>query len=94
MAVYTKAKPLPTSVTASPAYMYSTSDGRQYFPDILQDVYGEKAIVGFHRHGRTVRAVLIPLEAVFMLAGKGNQVDESTRKRIEGAAVALLDSQK
>jgi hypothetical protein len=69
--------------------VYSTTDGRQRFPDILQVSYGEKAVIGFDRYGRALGAV-VPMEAVLMLAGKTENVDEGVRDRIERSAKALL----
>lgn len=94
MGMYVKAEPLETETPANPAYQYSTSEGRQYLPDILQDVVSEKAIVGFKRNKRTVRAVLVPLEAVFLLAGLDTQLTEDAKIRIRNTARALLDAQK
>lgn len=70
--------------------VYSTTDGRQRFPDILQVSYGEKAVIGFDRYGRALGAV-VPMEAVLMLAGSTDKVDKGVRDRIERAAQALLD---
>ena len=69
--------------------VYSTTDGRQRFPDILQVSYGEKAVIGFDRYGRALGAV-VPMEAVLMLAGKTEHVDQGVRDRIERGAKALL----
>lgn len=69
--------------------VYSTTDGRQRFPDILQVSYGEKAVIGFDRYGRALGA-LVPMEAVQMLAGNINNVDEDIVGRIQRAARALL----
>lgn len=69
--------------------LYSTTDGRQRFPDILQVSYGEKAVIGFDRYGRALGAV-VPMEAVLMLAGKDDRVDQGIKERIERAARALL----
>lgn len=69
--------------------VYSTTDGRQRFPDILQVSYGEKAVIGFDRYGRALGAV-VPMEAVLMLAGKTEDVDEDVKLRIERAAQKLL----
>jgi len=69
--------------------VYSTTDGRQRFPDILQVTYGDKAVIGFDRYGRALGAV-VPVEAVRMLAGYSNHVDDDVRARIKRAAMALL----
>lgn len=71
--------------------VYSTTDGRQRFPDILQTSYGDKAVIGFDRYGRALGAV-VPMEAVQMLAGATDNVDEDIRGRIQRAAQALLDT--
>lgn len=70
--------------------VYSTTDGRQRFPDILQVSYGEKAVIGFDRYGRALGAV-VPMEAVAMLAGDHVGVDQDVRERIRRAAQKLLD---
>lgn len=69
--------------------VYSTTDGRQRFPDILQVTYGDKAVIGFDRYGRTLGAV-VPVEAVLMLAGHSEHVDDDVRARIKRAASALI----
>lgn len=69
--------------------VYSTTDGRQRFPDILQVTYGDKAVIGFDRYGRTLGAV-VPVEAVLMLAGHAAHVDDDVRARIQRAANALI----
>jgi hypothetical protein len=68
--------------------LYSTTDGRQRFPDILQVSYGEKAVIGFDRYGRPLGAV-VPMEAVRMLAGK-TDVDQGVMAIIKRAAENLL----
>lgn len=68
--------------------LYSTTEGRQRFPDLLQTIYGEKAIIGFDRYGRALGAV-VPIEAVRMLAGFSD-VDDDIRRRIEKTAKSLL----
>ena len=69
--------------------LYSTSEGRARFPDILQSSYGDKAVVGFGRYGRALGA-LVPMEAVRLLAGFDESVDEDVRKRIIRTARSLL----
>lgn len=79
-----------TSPSASDARLvYSTTDGRQRFPDILQVTYGDKSVIGFDRYGRALGAV-VPIEAVRILAGRHDAVDERLRDHIERAASALL----
>jgi hypothetical protein len=38
----------------------TTTEGRQRLPDLIQQVYGEKLVVIFHRYGRDL-AALVPL---------------------------------
>ncbi len=75
-----------------PARFCSTSEGRRMFPDILQDAFGLKSITGFHRYGRTLGAI-IPIEAVRLLAGYPDAVDDDTKVRIRNAALNLLEGQ-
>jgi hypothetical protein len=67
--------------------VYTTSEGRQDFPDLVQKSYGEKSILGFNRYGRFLGA-LVPPEAVMLLADE--QVDDATRKRIRAFASKLM----
>ena len=69
--------------------LHSTTVGRQRFPDLLQRSFGEKSVIGFDRYGRALGAV-VPMEAVCVLAGCAEQVDEDVRLRIERAAQSLL----
>jgi hypothetical protein len=48
----------------------------------------DNAIIGFDRYGRTV-AALVPVEAIYMLAGLARLVDSNTRKDIERSANAF-----
>ena len=79
----------PAAAGHAKARLLSTSEGRQKFPDLLQTCFGEKAVIGFGRYGRAMGAV-VPMEAVRLLAGYGECVDEHDRKRIAATAVALL----
>ncbi|MBI1251476.1 MAG: hypothetical protein GC189_08395 [Alphaproteobacteria bacterium] len=69
--------------------VYSTSEGRAKFPDLLQSSFGDKKIIGFDRYGRIMGAV-VPIEAVRMLAGLSDHVEEDTRSRIQKTARHLL----
>lgn len=69
--------------------LYSTTEGRQRFPDILQVSYGDKAVIGFDRYGRALGAV-VPIEAVRILAGYGETVDDDVKRRMERTARLLL----
>lgn len=72
----------------SPAAFVTTTEGRQRFPDVMQDAFGPKAFTGFHRYGRPLGAV-IPIDAVMVLAGYGHLLDEATLERIKNTAQAL-----
>ena len=85
----TRMKQITTLPAPAKKIVYSTTDGRQRFPDILQDIYGGKAVIGFDRYGRVLGAV-VPMEAVAMLAGQTEHVDDYTRGRIELAAQQLM----
>jgi hypothetical protein len=74
---------------AYPSRLCSTTEGRQTFPDIMQDAFGLKAITVFHRYGRPLGAA-IPFEAVCLLAGYTDLVDEETKLRIRNAALSLV----
>ena len=69
--------------------LYSTTEGRQRFPDFLQTTFGNKAVIGFGRYGRALGAV-VPIEAVRVLAGFPASVDEDIRRRIQRTAESLL----
>lgn len=69
--------------------LYSTTEGRQRFPDFLQTTFGDKAVIGFGRYGRALGAV-VPMEAVRLLAGFSESVDEDVRRRIQRTAQSLL----
>jgi hypothetical protein len=44
----------------------TTTEGRQRLPDLIQQVYGEKSVIIFHRYGRDL-AALVPLEMLAAL---------------------------
>src|SRR5688500_13528950 len=48
----------PRSHSDSQGPLYSTTEGRQRFPDFLQTSYGDKAVIGFGRYGRALGAVV------------------------------------
>jgi hypothetical protein len=94
MAIKPAKECLPAGTTpAYPARLCSATEGRQTFPDILQDTYGEKTLTGLHGYGRVLGAI-IPIEAVKMLMGDDTAVDEAVRLRIKNAALNLLEGQK
>ena len=69
----------------------STSEARANFAEALETAQVDNALIGFDRYGRTV-AALVPVEAIYMLAGFGRLVDPATRKQIEQGAVAFAHS--
>jgi hypothetical protein len=66
----------------------STSEARANFAEALETAQVDNALIGFDRYGRTV-AALVPVEAIYMLAGLGRLVDPATRKEIEDGAIAF-----
>lgn len=66
----------------------STSEARANFAEALETAQVDNALIGFDRYGRTV-AALVPVEAIYMLAGLGRLVDAATRKEIEEGAIAF-----
>lgn len=63
----------------------STSEARAHFAEAMETAHLSNAVIGFDRYGRTV-AALVPVEAVYMLAGLGRLVPAATRKEIEAGA--------
>ena len=59
----------------------STSEARANFAENLETAKTEAAIIGFDRYGSTV-AALVPVEAVYILAGAGAKVPADKRKQI------------
>jgi hypothetical protein len=70
------------------APVLSTSEARANFAEALETAQVDNAVIGFDRYGRTV-AALVPVEAIYMLAGLGKHVDATTRKEIEDGAIAF-----
>ncbi|MGQ0533932.1 MAG: hypothetical protein ACT4OF_14765 [Caulobacteraceae bacterium] len=70
------------------APVLSTSEARANFAEALETAQVDNAVIGFDRYGRTV-AALVPVEAIYMLAGLGKLVDPATRKEIEQGAIAF-----
>lgn len=66
----------------------STSEARANFAEALETAQVDNALIGFDRYGRTV-AALVPVEAIYMLAGLGRLVPPATRKEIEEGAIAF-----
>lgn len=70
---------------AKTAPVYSTSEARANFAETLETVQAESAVIGFDRYGRTV-AALVPIEAIYILAGMGALIDTDMRSRVQSAA--------
>lgn len=77
------------SKAARAAIVYSTSEARANFAEALETASKDGAVIGFDRYGRTV-AALVPLEAIYLLAGRGQHIAPSTRERIERYARNLV----
>lgn len=71
--------------------IYSTSEARKNFAETLETVRVENAIIGFDRYGWPM-AALVPVEAVFLLAGRGQAVDRRKREAIEEAAAVFVQN--
>ena len=69
--------------------IYSTSEARANFAEALETVQIESSVIGFDRYGRPV-AALVPVEAVYMLAEMGAQIDPAVRSKISRAARGFI----
>lgn len=67
----------------------STSEARKHFAAALKTVHKEKMIIGFDRYTMSV-AALVPVEAVYMLAGRGREIDPAILDKIERMATRYL----
>jgi hypothetical protein len=74
---------------ARPAQVYSTSEARANFAEALEAASKDGAVIGFGRYGHTV-AALVPLEAIYILAGAGDRIAPLARERIERGAKNLV----
>lgn len=79
------------SRTRKKAQVYSTSEARANFAEALETAQVDSAVIGFDRYGRTV-AALVPIEAIYMLAGLGKRVPAATRKAIEAGALDFVNN--
>ncbi|HVK80680.1 MAG TPA: hypothetical protein VM915_08695 [Verrucomicrobiae bacterium] len=69
--------------------VYSTSEARANFAEALETAQVESAVIGFDRYGRTV-AALVPVEAVYMLAGMEHLVSPAQREQVIAGARAFV----
>jgi hypothetical protein len=77
--------------TRKKAQVYSTSEARANFAEALETAQVDNAVIGFDRYGRTV-AALVPVEAVYILAGKGHMVAPGVREEIAKGSLQFIDS--
>lgn len=73
------------------AIVYSTSEARANFAEALETAQVDNDIIGFDRYGRTI-AALVPVEAIYMLAGLDVRVEPAVRAKIVAAARAFAGS--
>jgi hypothetical protein len=73
------------------ARVYSTSEARANFAEALETAQVDNAVIGFDRYGRTI-AALVPVEAIYMLAGKGHMIAPAVREEIESFARQFVQS--
>lgn len=70
----------------------STSEARANFAEALGLAQEENTVIGFDRYGKLV-AALVPIDAVLMLAGRGDDVDPAVRGKIERMSRVFLTAQ-
>jgi len=73
------------------ARVYSTSEARANFAEALETAQVENAVIGFDRYGRTI-AALVPVEAVYMLAGMGRLIAPKVRADIQSYSRQFIQS--
>lgn len=73
------------------ARVYSTSEARANFAEALETAQVDNAVIGFDRYGRTI-AALVPVEAIYMLAGKGAMIAPGVREEIEAFSQQFVQS--
>jgi hypothetical protein len=71
------------------AQVYSTSEARANFAEALETAQLENAVIGFDRYGRPV-AALVSIDAVRILAGRANEVEQVTQEKIGRLANIFL----
>jgi hypothetical protein len=77
--------------TRKKAQVYSTSEARANFAEALETAQVENAVIGFDRYGRTV-AALVPVEAIYILAGLGDRIAPAVREEIRKGSLQFIDS--
>jgi hypothetical protein len=71
-----------SAARASRKQTLSTSEARANFAEALGDAQKQNTVIGFDRYGKLVTAV-VPIDAVRMLAGRGDEVEPAVRDKIE-----------
>lgn len=69
----------------------STSEARANFAEALGLAQEESTVIGFDRYGKLV-AALVPIDAVRMLAGRGEDVTPALRNKIERMSRVFLQA--
>jgi hypothetical protein len=69
----------------------STSEARANFAEALGMAQEESTVIGFDRYGKLV-AALVPIDAVRMLAGRGEDVTPAVRHKIERMSRVFLEA--
>ena len=69
----------------------STSEARANFAEALETARADGVIIGFDRYGRTV-AALVPVEAVYVLAGMSENVSPAVRASIKRQAASFIEA--
>lgn len=70
---------------AGRAKVLPSSEARASFSETLETAQVDNTVIGLERYGRTV-AALVPVEAIYILAGQGDLVDARTREEIIAGA--------
>lgn len=79
------------STTRNGKQVLSTSEARANFAEALETARAQGAIIGFDRYGRTI-AALVPVEAVYVLAGQADAVSPAVRASLKRQAASFLGS--
>jgi hypothetical protein len=77
--------------TRKKTQVYSTSEARANFAEALETAQIDNAVIGFDRYGRTI-AALVPVEAVYILAGEAHRLAPGVREEIERGAAQFVES--
>lgn len=73
------------------APVYSTSEARANFAETLEQAQADNAVIGFDRYGRVI-AVLMPVEAAYLIAGLDREVSPAKRAELKQAALLFVRS--